>query len=759
VDLENSPGSNAMKTLIHRLKLICPLVALSVGSLLVLYFVVSDLLNQRLQINELSGMQSINEYGIKAGILVHDLQKERGLSAVYVESQERVTNQKLLEQRQQTDNTLSLFLAHINSPRLYDDIILPQVLRTTEVESAIVLLREKVDSRQLSTEQIIVQYNLLDKKLLDVLSQGGMTGKSSGSYRQTIAYYYLLNSIENAGMARALLTSAFAAKTLNPQRNRTLQGFLAAQNTYLELFEITASIENREALAALRSKEPFKVVQLVHKVLLQNENISMVDKPYGLATLNVLSQFDNKPIDANVWWLLASARIDLLHDLALELSRNLIDNSALLLGQKQQTYWLKLLLYMSVGLLIYSLIFLWLSARRQADKIMLESQVRQSRSQKMEALGNLTGGIAHDYNNMLGVILGYAHLLEENLKHLPELSSYANQIQRAGKRGAKLTADLLSFSKKQPAKQKMCDLNQLVKVGNDMLYKILTPRIELKLNLFSGLWPVKIDLGAFEDALLNMSINAMHAMPSGGTLTISTSNIKLLEPAAESVNLVAGDYVSFAMEDTGCGMSAELVANIFDPYFTTKGKEGSGLGLSQVYGFTKSSGGEIDVFSVPGFGSRFTLYFPHEVSAIMPIKKPFASSAEDFRGIETILVVDDEKSLCDLAEVLLVKQGYQVMCAQSGAEAMTLLERRSVDLMVSDIIMPKMNGYQLAKKVQQQHPDVLIQLVSGFRGDQNTEGADMTLMAPVINKPYSAEHLLGGIRQQLDRRKQGTVTN
>jgi signal transduction histidine kinase len=748
-----------MKTLIHQLKLSPPLVALFVGNLLMLYFVVSDLLDQRVQINELSSIQSINEYGIKAGILVHDLQKERGLSAVYAQSLERVMPQKLLEQRQQTDNTLRLFMAHIESPRLYDKTIRSQVLRTSEVESAIVLLREKVDSKQFSTEQIIIQYNLLDKQLLDVLSQGGITGKNSGSYRQTIAYYYLLNSIENAGMARALMTSAFAAKRLSPKRNRTLQGFLAAQKTYLELFEITASIENRQALAALRSKEPFKVVQMVHKVLLQNDNTSMVDKPYGFATLNALSQFDNKPIDANAWWLLATARIDLLHDLALGLSRNLIDDSALLLSQNQQAYWYKLLVYVLLGLFIYSLIFLWLSARSRADKIMLESQVRQSRSQKMEALGNLTGGIAHDYNNMLGVILGYAHLLEEKLKHLPELASYANQIQRAGKRGAKLTADLLSFSKKQPAQQKLCDLNQLVKDGNDMLYKTLTARIELKLNLFSGLWPVKIDPGAFEDVLLNMSINAMHAMPNGGTLRISTSNIKLLKPAAASVNLAAGDYVSFAMEDNGCGMNAELVANIFDPYFTTKGKEGSGLGLSQVYGFAKSSGGGIDVLSVPGVGSRFTLYFPHEVSAIMPIKNPSASSAEDFRGIETILVVDDEKSFCDLAEVLLVEQGYQVMCAQSGAEALILLGHRSVDLMVSDIIMPKMNGYQLAKKVQQQHPDVLIRLVSGYRGDQYTEGADMPLMAPVINKPYSAEHLLGGIRQQLDRRKQGTVTN
>jgi signal transduction histidine kinase len=734
-------------------------VALFVGNLLMLYYVVSDLLTQRVQIKELSRVQSINEYGIKAGILVHDLQKERGLSAVYAESQERVMTQKLLEQRQQTDNTLSFFLAHIKSPRMYDKIIQPQVLRTSEVESAIVLLREKVDLKQFSTEQIIIQYNLLVKQLLDVLGQGGMTGKNSGSYRQIIAYYYLLNSIENAGMARALLTSAFVAKTLSPKRNRTLQEFLAAQNTYLELFEITASIENRQTLAALRSKEAFKVVRLVHKVLLQNDNTSMVDNPYGFATLNALSQFDNKPIDANAWWLLATARIDLLHDLALGLSRNLIDNSALLLSQNQQAYWSKLLVYVLVGLFIYSLIFLWLSARSRADKIMLESQVRQSRSQKMEALGNLTGGIAHDYNNMLGVILGYAHLLEEKLKHLPELASYANQIQRAGKRGAKLTADLLSFSKKQPAQQKLCDLNQLVKDCNDMLYKTLTARIELKLNLFAGLRPVKIDPGAFEDVLLNMSINAMHAMPSGGTLRISTSNIKLSKQAAARVNLVAGDYVSFVMEDTGCGMNAELAANIFDPYFTTKGKEGSGLGLSQVYGFVKSSGGGIDVLSVPGVGSRFTLYLPHEFSAIMPIAKPFASSAEDFRGIETILVVDDEKSVCDLAEVLLVNQGYQVICAQSGAEALRLLDQRSVDLMVSDIIMPKMNGYQLAKKVQQQHPEVLIQLVSGYRGDQDTEGADMPLMHPVINKPYSAQHLLGSIRQQLDRKKHSTVTN
>lgn len=380
-----------------------------------------------------------------------------------------------------------------------------------------------------------------------------------------------------------------------------------------------------------------------------------------------------------------------------------------------------------------------------------QSALRQHRSQKMEALGSLTGGIAHDYNNVLGVILGYAEILQERLVGSTDLLKYVNQIHHAGQRGAKLASNLLKFSKKEPKSQTQEDLNKLIANDREMLNQTLTVSVDLNLHLDERLWSVKIDAGGFEDMLFNLCINAKHAMSNGGKLTITTSNCEIDETLAEQLNLQPGEFVSLAVEDTGCGMNENTLSRIFDPYFSTKGSKGTGLGLSQVYGFVQASGGVIDVFSQPGLGTRFVIYFPRHHDEVRYHLKPKAELGKNAKGNETILVVDDEAPLCELVCLILQKNGYRTLSALSGEQALTLLAKESVDLMLSDVIMPKMSGFQLAEKVSRLYPHIEIRLASGFHEESKASEVHYQPTEPVLAKPYNTEELLSGIRMQLDR--------
>lgn len=371
------------------------------------------------------------------------------------------------------------------------------------------------------------------------------------------------------------------------------------------------------------------------------------------------------------------------------------------------------------------------------------------RTQKMDALGQLTGGIAHDYNNMLGVILGYAELLAAQLQEQPKLLKYVQQINHAGERGANLTRKLLSFSRLQPEQLESVNINQLINDSRDMLAKTLTSKINLSFKLFEKLRMVNLDPSAFEDMLLNLSINALHAMAEGGSLTFTTSNITLSEMDAKRISLKAGDYVNLTIEDTGCGMSAEIKSRIFEPFFSTKNVQGTGLGLPQVYGFIHSCGGTIDVYSEEGLGTRFVIYFPSEIN------KAATSSSNKLAekvlgGTETILVVDDESALCEFAQLILQEKGYKVLIATSGKQALELLEVNAVDVLLTDIIMPKMTGYELATKAYQLYPNLLILFASGFQDEQSLQKGK-EFKEPIISKPYNTDILLTRVRQFIDK--------
>ncbi|TWX52870.1 PAS domain S-box protein [Colwellia hornerae] len=388
-----------------------------------------------------------------------------------------------------------------------------------------------------------------------------------------------------------------------------------------------------------------------------------------------------------------------------------------------------------------------LSESKQHEKLL-------NRTQKMEALGQLTGGIAHDYNNMLGVILGYSDILKSQLKEQPLLFNYVDQINHAGKRGAKLTRKLLSFSRQTPDSSQESDINELIRRNKELLYRTLLS-VELKFNLNDDINKVRIDKNSFEDVLLNIAINAMHAMPEGGVLTLTTCEEELSNVQATSFNIEPGKYVKLLIEDTGIGMSKAIQDKIFEPFYSTKGEQGSGLGLAQVYGFMKSSMGAINVDSELGKGTTFSLYFPILKASDKANDKASDKASDkaeklNVRGNESILIVDDEPSLRNLAKTILMAKGYHVLTAENGEDALIILAEHTVDLMLSDIIMPKMNGYLLAEQAQKLYPTLKILLASGFRGDQ--VGNKIKLDEAIIEKPYKNDFLLHKVRNCLDKK-------
>jgi len=386
-----------------------------------------------------------------------------------------------------------------------------------------------------------------------------------------------------------------------------------------------------------------------------------------------------------------------------------------------------------------------ITQRKEQDELIRHSQ-------KMDALGKLTGGIAHDFNNLLGIILGYTQLLKNYKDSNFEQSNYIEQIHKAGERGAKLTKKLLSFTSKQVYEAKKIDLKSLIRQQQDMLQKTLTVRVKLIFEFADEVWPVFINDNQLEDVILNICINAMHAMDdedSEARLTISISNQKLSKTDAQTLGLEQGDYVLLSFSDTGCGMDEATKAQIFAPFFTTKGDKGTGLGLYQVFGFVENSNGAIVVNSKLDIGSQFHIYLPRFSDDLQETSQGGIKNIVS-GGNETILLVDDETALLDMLKKTLIQQGYQIFTAHSGQSALQILKNEQVDLMMTDIIMPDMDGYELSKIVKENYPGIKIQLVSGFTDEQNQDLVDEKLQQNIVYKPYNKEILLHNIRVLLD---------
>lgn len=378
-----------------------------------------------------------------------------------------------------------------------------------------------------------------------------------------------------------------------------------------------------------------------------------------------------------------------------------------------------------------------------------EEQLRQT--QKMDALGNLTGGIAHDFNNILGVIMGYSELLKDILSQQPDIAKYVREIYHASERGSKLTRKLLSFSRQRTPDTSIVNINTFLQDEKNMLEKTLTAKINLLYKLQENLWSVKIDENDLEDAILNICINAMHAMKSSGDLTIETHNEYMSSAETGSLHIEPGEYVVISVSDTGCGIEKRYQQRIFEPFFTTKDEHGTGLGLSQVYGFMERSHGNVTIQSVVDEGTTVSLYFPRykKMSENISINKSNVKPAEPLEGNESILVVDDEPTLLEITDKILQQKGYTVYTATNAEHALELLEKNDIDLLLTDIIMQGMDGYQLAEIVHKKYPHVKIQLASGFTESHHKNIDNEALEHALIYKPFNSQTLLKSIRNLL----------
>jgi PAS domain S-box-containing protein len=388
--------------------------------------------------------------------------------------------------------------------------------------------------------------------------------------------------------------------------------------------------------------------------------------------------------------------------------------------------------------------------RDVTERQAIEGQLRQA--QKMEAIGNLTGGMAHDFNNMLGVVVGNLDLARERLGDDEDLREMVGEALEAAWRGADLTRRLLAFARRQPLRPARIEVNALVSDTVRLLHRLLGEDTEVSLELGADIWPVMADPAQLEASLANLSTNARDAMPTGGRLIIATANRSLdADYAATHADVTPGDFVMIEVSDTGTGMSAETMTQIFEPFFTTKEQgKGTGLGLSMVFGFLKQSGGHVSVYSEVGQGTTFRLYLPRATA------EGVAHEAEDARPIargagETVLVVEDNIGMRRVALRQLSELGYRVLDCDRAAAALEVLQRESVDLLFSDIVMPGgLDGVELARIAQERWPALKIVLTSGFPQARVEGNGGLPGGLNLLSKPYHKEELAAALRAALD---------
>jgi two-component system, cell cycle sensor histidine kinase and response regulator CckA len=380
----------------------------------------------------------------------------------------------------------------------------------------------------------------------------------------------------------------------------------------------------------------------------------------------------------------------------------------------------------------------------------LEDQLRNA--QQLEAVGRLAGGVAHDFNNILSIIMGHGELLLASSSDDPRARSGLEQIRRAADRAASLTQQLLAFSRKQVLQPKVLDLNEAVADVQKMLARVIGEDIELIASLHPSLMAVKADPGQIEQVLMNLAVNARDAMPEGGKLIMETSNVELNSEQARTLELKAGPYVMLKVIDTGHGMDAITLSHIFEPFFTTKSMgKGTGLGLSTVYGIVKQSGGSIEVQSDVGYGTEFIIHLP--AAAELP-RKPQARSVpgKTTGGSETILIVEDEPDLRELTRIFLESYGYKVLAASSADQAIRTAEvsGETIDLLLTDVIMPGMSGRQLAEKILARRPQTKIVYMTGYTDDMVVQHKVLEPGANLLQKPFTKFELAERVRSTLD---------
>jgi PAS domain S-box-containing protein len=391
--------------------------------------------------------------------------------------------------------------------------------------------------------------------------------------------------------------------------------------------------------------------------------------------------------------------------------------------------------------------------QREVQTQLLEDELRQA--QKMEAVGQLAGGIAHDFNNLLTVISGYTEILLRRLGPEADGRHEIAEISNAAERAARLTCQLLAYSRKQILEPRVLNLNDVVSETRDMLERVIGEDIEFSIKLAEDLRTISADEGQIAQIIMNLVVNARDAMPNGGTLQVVTGNAVLADaPAGRRLDVASGEYVVLTVSDTGVGIDAASAARVFEPYYTTKERgAGTGLGLATVYGIVKQSGGHVEFDSERGLGTTFRLYFP-QVAAEAVALTPKPLDERPLMGSETVLLVEDDEALRGVGRDMLEMYGYTVLLAGDGVAALDLSDKYpgAIDLLMTDILMPKMGGIELAQRLSALRPQLKTLYTSGYNG--SAEGAQRLVGARYLQKPYGMEELARTLRELLDSHDQ-----
>lgn len=399
-----------------------------------------------------------------------------------------------------------------------------------------------------------------------------------------------------------------------------------------------------------------------------------------------------------------------------------------------------------------------ITERKTAEEALSQSEQQLRQSQKMEAVGQLAGGVAHDFNNLLTIIRGYTELMMESLSREDPLRWSAEQIQRATDQAASLTRQLLAFSRRQVLRPKVLDLNSVVSDMDNMLRRLIGEDIALNAVLDPHLERVKADPGQIEQVIMNLAVNARDAMPQGGSLTVETANMILDETYVKRhLGLLPGQYVMLAVTDTGVGMDPETASHVFEPFFTTKEQgKGTGLGLSTVYGIVKQSDGYVYLDTIPGRGTTFRVFLPQVDEIPLPAEAT-PVRLERLKGTETILLVEDEAGVRELARAFLLRRGYQILEASSGQQALEMAAsyRGAVNLLVTDVVMPGMSGRELAQRLTAARPEVSVLYMSGYTDAAIVRHGILEEGIAFIGKPFTGQALAAKVREVLDLARTG----
>jgi two-component system, cell cycle sensor histidine kinase and response regulator CckA len=394
-----------------------------------------------------------------------------------------------------------------------------------------------------------------------------------------------------------------------------------------------------------------------------------------------------------------------------------------------------------------------ISDRKRTEEERQQLQAQLLQAQKMESIGRLAGGVAHDFNNMLSVILGYAELLQSQLPAHDPMLTDLTQIERAGRRAKEITQQLLAFSRKQIIEPTLLDLNEVINTAQKGLIRLIGEDIDLRFNSQPGLHKIKFDHSQLEQILINLAVNARDAMPQGGKLVIETANISLDEAfCREHLGFLAGDYVLLSVSDNGMGMDKVTLAHAFEPFFTTKAVgKGTGLGLAMVYGIVNQGGSFIEANSELGQGTTFKIYIPRVAEKETPLIETRENPVEP--GTGTVLVVEDDGMVRDMTVAMLEAVGYKVLSAATPMEALEYCEKcgAAVDLMITDVVMPELSGAELRDKILKMLPGIKVLFISGYAGDIIAHHGVLDQGINFIRKPFSMSDLATAVRNVMQQ--------